>query len=125
MVDSADILNAGLLIVDEEQHFGVTHKERLKQLRSSVDVLPAIGTHNDTPGLLTGSLAAQALLNLLAVVGFPTGAALMSWIYVVGVLAVIAAFLVYFVGGLIFAARLRARKPPPPKPRDDHDPAFS
>ena len=39
-------------------------------LRSSVDVLPAIGTHNATPGLLTGSLAAQALLNLLAVVGF-------------------------------------------------------
>ena len=32
--------------------------------------LPAIGTHNDTPGLLVGSLAAQALLNLLAVVGF-------------------------------------------------------
>ena len=39
-------------------------------LRSSVDVLPAIGTHNATPGLLTGALAAQALLNLLAVVGF-------------------------------------------------------
>lgn len=39
-------------------------------LRSSVDVLPAIGTHNPTPGLLIGSLAAQALLNLLAVVGF-------------------------------------------------------
>ena len=26
--------NLGLLIVDEEQHFGVGHKERLKQLRS-------------------------------------------------------------------------------------------
>ena len=33
-------------------------------------VLPAIGPHSETPGLLTGSLAAQALLNLLAVVGF-------------------------------------------------------
>ena len=29
----------GLLIVDEEQHFGVTHKERLKQLRAEVHVL--------------------------------------------------------------------------------------
>ena len=29
----------GLLIVDEEQHFGVTHKERLKQLRANVHVL--------------------------------------------------------------------------------------
>ena len=29
----------GLLIVDEEQHFGVTHKERLKELRSDVHVL--------------------------------------------------------------------------------------
>jgi signal transduction histidine kinase len=39
-------------------------------LRSSVDVLPAIGPQAGTSGLLTGSLAAQALLNLLAVVGF-------------------------------------------------------
>src|SRR5262249_20789818 len=29
----------GLLIVDEEQHFGVSHKERLKQLRAEVHVL--------------------------------------------------------------------------------------
>ena len=29
----------GLLVVDEEHRFGVTHKERLKQLRTSVDVL--------------------------------------------------------------------------------------
>jgi transcription-repair coupling factor (superfamily II helicase) len=29
----------GLLIIDEEQRFGVKHKERLKQLRSQVDVL--------------------------------------------------------------------------------------
>ena len=31
--------NLGLLIVDEEQHFGVVHKERLKQLRSDIHVL--------------------------------------------------------------------------------------
>jgi signal transduction histidine kinase len=39
-------------------------------LRSSESLLPTISPHSETPGLLTGSLAAQALLNLLAVVGF-------------------------------------------------------
>lgn len=34
----------GLLIVDEEQHFGVKHKERLKELRSSVHVLTLTAT---------------------------------------------------------------------------------
>ncbi len=29
----------GLLVVDEEQRFGVRHKERLKQLRKEIDVL--------------------------------------------------------------------------------------
>ena len=29
----------GLLIIDEEQRFGVTHKEKIKQLRENVDVL--------------------------------------------------------------------------------------
>ncbi|HLB95166.1 MAG TPA: transcription-repair coupling factor, partial [Nitrospiria bacterium] len=36
--------NLGLLIVDEEQRFGVTHKERLKQLRKTVDVLTLTAT---------------------------------------------------------------------------------
>ncbi|MGI6650119.1 MAG: transcription-repair coupling factor [Bacillota bacterium] len=34
----------GLLIVDEEQRFGVAHKERLKQLRQNVDVLTLTAT---------------------------------------------------------------------------------
>ena len=34
----------GLLIVDEEQRFGVIHKERLKQMRSEVDVLTMTAT---------------------------------------------------------------------------------
>lgn len=34
----------GLLIVDEEQRFGVRHKERIKQLKSSVDVLTLTAT---------------------------------------------------------------------------------
>ncbi|GAA6158157.1 transcription-repair coupling factor [Ruegeria sp. HU-ET01832] len=36
--------NLGLLIIDEEQHFGVGHKERLKQLRSDIHVLTLTAT---------------------------------------------------------------------------------
>ncbi len=36
--------NLGLIIVDEEQRFGVMHKERLKQMRASVDVLTLSAT---------------------------------------------------------------------------------
>ncbi|MCK0169270.1 transcription-repair coupling factor [Jannaschia sp. S6380] len=34
----------GLLVIDEEQHFGVTHKERLKEIRSDVHVLTLSAT---------------------------------------------------------------------------------
>jgi transcription-repair coupling factor (superfamily II helicase) len=34
----------GLLVVDEEQRFGVKHKERLKQMRASIDVLSMSAT---------------------------------------------------------------------------------
>ena len=40
-VEFADL---GLLVIDEEQRFGVKHKERLKQLRSQVDVLTLTAT---------------------------------------------------------------------------------
>ncbi|MBA85614.1 MAG: transcription-repair coupling factor [Rhodobacteraceae bacterium] len=36
--------NLGLLIIDEEQHFGVGHKERLKQMRSDIHVLTLTAT---------------------------------------------------------------------------------
>ncbi|MEM9524258.1 MAG: transcription-repair coupling factor, partial [Pseudomonadota bacterium] len=36
--------NLGLLIIDEEQHFGVQHKERLKEMRSDVHVLTLTAT---------------------------------------------------------------------------------
>ncbi len=43
---SKDVLfkDLGLLIVDEEQRFGVTHKERIKQMRQTVDVLTLTAT---------------------------------------------------------------------------------
>lgn len=43
---SADIAfrDLGLLIIDEEQRFGVKHKEKLKQLKSHVDVLTLTAT---------------------------------------------------------------------------------
>ena len=34
----------GLLIVDEEQRFGVRHKERIKTLKTNVDVLTLTAT---------------------------------------------------------------------------------
>ncbi len=36
--------NLGLLIVDEEQRFGVTHKEKLKQMKHDIDVLTFTAT---------------------------------------------------------------------------------
>ncbi len=38
------VRDLGLLIVDEEQRFGVAHKERIKQLRKKVDVLTMTAT---------------------------------------------------------------------------------
>ena len=36
--------NLGLLVVDEEQRFGVTHKEKIKKLKENVDVLTLTAT---------------------------------------------------------------------------------
>lgn len=36
--------NLGLIVVDEEQHFGVAHKERLKELSSNVHILTLTAT---------------------------------------------------------------------------------
>ncbi|MEO0677066.1 MAG: DEAD/DEAH box helicase, partial [Pseudomonadota bacterium] len=36
--------NLGLLVIDEEQRFGVTHKERMKQMRSNIHVLTLTAT---------------------------------------------------------------------------------
>ncbi|SDN85543.1 transcription-repair coupling factor (superfamily II helicase) [Lutimaribacter pacificus] len=44
LAKSVKFQNLGLLVIDEEQHFGVAHKERLKQMRSDVHVLTLTAT---------------------------------------------------------------------------------
>jgi len=57
----------GLLIVDEEQHFGVSHKERLKQLRAEVHVL----TLSATPIPRTLQLALTGVRELSIIASSP------------------------------------------------------
>ena len=54
----------GLLVVDEEQHFGVSHKERLKQLKSDVHVLTLTAT--PIPRTLQLALSGVRELSLIA-----------------------------------------------------------
>lgn len=39
-----DFKDLGLLVIDEEQRFGVTHKEKIKQMRENIDVLTLTAT---------------------------------------------------------------------------------
>lgn len=41
---SIEFANLGLVVIDEEQRFGVGHKERLKEMRATVDVLTLTAT---------------------------------------------------------------------------------
>jgi len=54
----------GLLIVDEEQHFGVAHKERLKQIRAEVHVLTLTAT--PIPRTLQMALTGVREMSLIA-----------------------------------------------------------
>jgi transcription-repair coupling factor (superfamily II helicase) len=54
----------GLIIVDEEQHFGVNHKERLKELRAEVHVLTLTAT--PIPRTLQLALTGVRELSLIA-----------------------------------------------------------
>lgn len=56
--------NLGLLIIDEEQHFGVTHKEKLKALKSDVHVLTLSAT--PIPRTLQLSLSGVKQLSIIA-----------------------------------------------------------
>lgn len=63
---SVSFKDLGLLIIDEEQRFGVMHKEKIKQLRSNVDVLTLTATpiprtlHMSMIGVRDMSLLAEA-----------------------------------------------------------------
>ncbi|MDB5653656.1 MAG: transcription-repair coupling factor [Tardiphaga sp.] len=57
----------GLVVVDEEQHFGVTHKERLKQMRADVHVL----TLSATPIPRTLQLALSGVRDLSIIASPP------------------------------------------------------
>ena len=54
----------GLLIIDEEQHFGVAHKERLKQLKADVHVLTLTAT--PIPRTLQLALSGVREMSLIA-----------------------------------------------------------
>ncbi len=56
--------NLGLIIVDEEQRFGVKHKEKLKQLRHTIDVLSLTAT--PIPRTLHMSLVGARDLSIIA-----------------------------------------------------------
>ncbi|OON97534.1 MAG: transcription-repair coupling factor [Epulopiscium sp. Nele67-Bin005] len=65
--------NVGLIIIDEEQRFGVRHKEKLKELRTEVDVLTLTATpiprtlHMSLVGIRDMSLLEEAPLERKAV----------------------------------------------------------
>jgi transcription-repair coupling factor (superfamily II helicase) len=61
---SVDFKDLGLLIIDEEQHFGVGHKERLKELRGNIHVLTLTAT--PIPRTLQLALTGVRDLSLLA-----------------------------------------------------------
>nr|WP_310622152.1 transcription-repair coupling factor [Pseudovibrio sp. M1P-2-3] len=61
---SIEFRDLGLLIIDEEQHFGVKHKERLKELKSDVHVLTLSAT--PIPRTLQLALTGVRELSLIA-----------------------------------------------------------
>ena len=61
---SVNFKNLGLLIIDEEQHFGVAQKERLKQMRADVHVLTLTAT--PIPRTLQMALAGVREMSIIA-----------------------------------------------------------
>lgn len=68
---SADVnpANLGLVIIDEEQRFGVQHKEQLKNLREQIDVL----TLSATPIPRTMQMAISGVRDMSLITTPPTG----------------------------------------------------
>jgi transcription-repair coupling factor (superfamily II helicase) len=61
---SVSFKDLGLLVIDEEQHFGVAHKERLKEMRADVHVLTLSAT--PIPRTLQLALTGVRELSLIA-----------------------------------------------------------
>jgi transcription-repair coupling factor (superfamily II helicase) len=64
LADSVRFRDLGLLVVDEEQHFGVAHKEKLKKMKAGVHVLTLSAT--PIPRTLQMALAGVRELSLIA-----------------------------------------------------------
>lgn len=64
LANDVKFCNLGLLIIDEEQHFGVAHKEKLKSLKSDVHVLTLSAT--PIPRTLQLSLTGVKQLSIIA-----------------------------------------------------------
>jgi len=64
LAKSIQFAELGLLVVDEEQHFGVAHKERLKQLKADVHVLTLTAT--PIPRTLQLALSGVREMSLIA-----------------------------------------------------------
>jgi transcription-repair coupling factor (superfamily II helicase) len=64
LAKTVEFKNLGLVVVDEEQHFGVAHKERLKELRTEVHVLTLTAT--PIPRTLQLALTGVRELSLIA-----------------------------------------------------------
>ena len=64
LAKSVRFKNLGLMVIDEEQHFGVGHKERLKEMRAEVHVLTLTAT--PIPRTLQLSLAGVRDLSIIA-----------------------------------------------------------
>lgn len=62
--DKIKFKNLGLVIVDEEQRFGVRHKEQLKKLRAAVDILTLTAT--PIPRTLNMAMAGLRALSIIA-----------------------------------------------------------
>ncbi len=64
LANNIEFSNLGLLIIDEEQHFGVAHKEKLKGLKADVHVLTLTAT--PIPRTLQMSLTGVKQLSIIA-----------------------------------------------------------
>ncbi len=67
--DDVQFLNLGLLVIDEEQRFGVKQKEKFKEMRASVDIL----TMTATPIPRTLNLGLHKLRDITTITTPPPG----------------------------------------------------